>query len=385
MKNTEDKILTKQDYHADLITFKNAITTEFESLKSETQDIGIDFLDKKIPLRYQISVVTEFLNNLDIAYQSRIQKLYNQACALESFHEQVPQDLLSKTKVAIVTNNKNLTGQLLQEIGQYNLKNKAEYFYLLGNIAEGQIDPLKALSLFECAVKLDPSNSTYLDSVGSIAHDLAQYEKAIQYYKAALASDIASLGLQHPQVAVRQNNLGVTWVAMREYDKAIDCYEKALVSDINTFGENHPDVATDQNNLGGAWKSKGQYNKAIEYYEMALANHLVTLGKNHPQVASDYNNLGSALHDESEYDKAIYCYERALASDITSYGKEHPQVATSYNNLGCAWQDKGEYERAIESYEKAFNIFVRRLGSHHPNTLLSQENFSFLLSLKSEA
>ena len=64
-----------------------------------------------------------------------------------------------------------------------------------------------------------------------------------------------------------------------DYDKAIEYYEQALASDLKTFGPDHPNVATDRNNLGVAWDSKGDYDKAIEYYEQALASDLKTFGR----------------------------------------------------------------------------------------------------------
>lgn len=57
-----------------------------------------------------------------------------------------------------------------------------------------------------------------------------------------------------------------------QYDKAIEHYEKAMASDLKTFGPEHPNVATVWNNLGLAWASKGETNKAIGYYEKAREN-----------------------------------------------------------------------------------------------------------------
>ena len=42
---------------------------------------------------------------------------------------------------------------------------------------------------------------------------------------------------------------------MGEYDKAIEYYELALASDLKTYDEDHPNVAIRRNNLGAAWDS----------------------------------------------------------------------------------------------------------------------------------
>ncbi len=79
-----------------------------------------------------------------------------------------------------------------------------------------------------------------------------------------------TFGPQHPQVAIRWNNLGGAWHAKGDYAQAIAYYEKALASDLKTFGPEHPHVARSWNNLGGAWHAKGDYDQAIAYYEKAL-------------------------------------------------------------------------------------------------------------------
>ena len=89
-----------------------------------------------------------------------------------------------------------------------------------------------------------------------------------------------------------RNNLGEVWRALGQYDKAIDYYELALASDLKTYGEDHPDVARDQNNLGLAWYALGQYEKAIDYYELALATLVKMLGDDHPSTQTVRANLG---------------------------------------------------------------------------------------------
>ena len=82
--------------------------------------------------------------------------------------------------------------------------------------------------------------------------------------------------------------------SLGQYDKAIEYYELALASDLKTYGEDHPKVAIDRNNLGGAWDSLGQYDKAIEYFELALTTFEKVLGADHPSTKTVANNLASA-------------------------------------------------------------------------------------------
>ncbi len=174
------------------------------------------------------------------------------------------------------------------------IKTAAETAYQRCLIAFGSVRYSIAYGHCKRAVGLAPGNTTYLNRAGLVANTLGEYDKAIEYFEQALASDLKTLGENHPSVATGRNNIGEAWRAKGEYDKAIEYYEQALASNLKTFGEDHPDVATYRNNLGLAWYSKGEYDKAIEYYEQALASNLKTLGENHPNVALFRSNLAAA-------------------------------------------------------------------------------------------
>jgi tetratricopeptide (TPR) repeat protein len=216
--------------------------------------------------------------------------------------------------------------------------------------------------------------ATYRNNLGAAWNAKGNYDKAIEYYKKALKSDLKTFGEDHPNVATYRNNLGATWKAKGEYDKAIEYYEMALKSDLKNFGENHPKVATRWNNLGEAWRAKGEYDKAIDYYEKALNSDLKNFGENHPNIAAHRNNLGVAWNAKGEHDKAIEYIEKALKSDLKTFGEKHSNVATYRNNLGTALNAKGEYDKAIEHLEKALSVIQVRLGNDHPDTKILENN-----------
>ena len=76
--------------------------------------------------------------------------------------------------------------------------------YSLGHLAELQLDYVKAQRYFEQAAVLVPENSTYLNRAGLINDTLGAYDSAIRYYEQALASDLKTVGEDHPNVATPQ-------------------------------------------------------------------------------------------------------------------------------------------------------------------------------------
>ena len=97
------------------------------------------------------------------------------------------------------------------------------------------------------------------------------YKKAFTFSKKALEKDLENHGENHPDVAVRWNNLGVVLNDMGEIDQAIDYHKKALDSNLRNWGENHPRVVLDLNNLGDIFRTQGNYKKSLEYFNKALA------------------------------------------------------------------------------------------------------------------
>ena len=136
-------------------------------------------------------------------------------------------------------------------------------------VYELELDYPNALKYYERAVQLTPENTLYLAYAGFLQDKLGHYNKAIDYFEKALASDLKSFGPEHPKVAIDWNNLGAAWDSKGHYDKAFDYYEKALASDLKSFGPEHPDVAIDWNNLGAAFYNKKEYARALSYFEKA--------------------------------------------------------------------------------------------------------------------
>ena len=77
----------------------------------------------------------------------------------------------------------------------------------------------------------------------------------------------------------------MAWNSLDQYDKAIEYYELALASDLKTYGEDHPQIANDRNALGLAWHELGQYDKAVENYKLVLTTLETGPGKDHPNIA----------------------------------------------------------------------------------------------------
>lgn len=196
--------------------------------------------------------------------------------------------------------------------------------------------------------------------------DLAEYERAVTFYKKALLIDEKTIGKEHPGYAACLNNLATVYQSQGRYDEAIEQFEEALEIGEKTIGKEHPDYAISLNNLALVYKSQGRYDEAIEKYKEALRIGEKTLGNEHPGYATRLNNLANVYQAQGRYEEAIEQFEEALRIDEMTIGKEHPGYATDLNNLGNVYASQGRYEEAIEKYKEALRIGEMTIGKEHP-------------------
>lgn len=115
---------------------------------------------------------------------------------------------------------------------------------------------------------------------------------------------------------------------LAEYDKAINYYKLALQSALLKDGERHPDVATIYNNIGYIYNSQGDYAKALEYYNKSLEIRLLVLGERHPDVGASYISIGLAYHSQGDYAKALEYIDKSYGILKDFLPDEHPNMKT---------------------------------------------------------
>ena len=162
-----------------------------------------------------------------------------------------------------------------------------------------------------------------------------------------------------------QNDLGMTYMAMKKMDLAIKHFKKAI--------EMKPDYAPAINNLGTAYLNKKEWDTAIRYFKEVTENLLYAT----PHFA--LSNLGWAYYNKKEYVLAEKFYLKALEIDpkfvnalaglgktYTAMGrsseavatlekavKDYPALGQLYLDLARAYTLSGEYKKALDAYEKA--------------------------------
>jgi tetratricopeptide (TPR) repeat protein len=81
----------------------------------------------------------------------------------------------------------------------------------------------RALELAKFAVKAEPENSSYLDTIGWVHFKLGNYTEAIEFIKKAIEEDKSN--------ATLFDHLADVYAKMSNKEKAVEYYEKALSLD----------------------------------------------------------------------------------------------------------------------------------------------------------
>jgi len=69
------------------------------------------------------------------------------------------------------------------------------------------------------------------------------YDLALQYYFRSHQILLATLDVDHPDVAESLNGMGNVYNSLGQYDKALNCYDRSLKISLATHGENHLEIA----------------------------------------------------------------------------------------------------------------------------------------------
>lgn len=157
------------------------------------------------------------------------------------------------------------------------------------------------------------------NDLGVEAFKKKEYDKSIAMYKDAV--NIA------PQYTLAHYNMGNTYYEMGIFDKALDCYQKVI--DIN------PSDQFSYYNIAMSYYKKEDFKSAVEYYNKAVSIS--------PGDYSVHYNLGKVFEKMEKYDEAISAYQKSV--DLNS------EYANAHYNLAEIYKLKGLYSKAVYFYE----------------------------------
>lgn len=251
-----------------------------------------------------------------------------------------------------------------KSLGEFN--KALEYYKLAIAIRESELGE-------EC-----PLTATTYNSLGSVYRDMSIYGKALEYYEKAKKIRESKLGKDHIDTAGTYNEMALTLYYMGKYDEALEYYKRSLTIREFKLGKDHPDTAETYHNMAKLNKAKGDYVEGLKYYEKALAIYESKLCKDHLNTATTYNSIAGLYKDMVNYVKALEYYEKAKEIRESKLGINHPETATTYNDMALIYYKLNNYVKASEYCQKAMEIDESKLGKFHPSTATVYNNIAWV-------
>jgi tetratricopeptide (TPR) repeat protein len=208
---------------------------------------------------------------------------------------------------------------------------------------------------------------------------VARYNDAEPLLRRALEIDESIYDPDHPEVAIRLNNLAQLLLATNRLAEAEPLMRRALEIDERSYGSDHPIVAIRLNNLAQLLQATNRLAEAEPLMRCALEIDEANYGPNHPNVARDLNNLALLLKDTNRLDEVEPLMRRALEIDERNYGPDHPEVAIDLNNLGQLLNVSNRFAEAEPLVRRALEIDETSYGPDHPIVAIRLNNLAQLL------
>ncbi len=163
-----------------------------------------------------------------------------------------------------------------------------------------------------------------------------------EYYRRALAGNIAGFGPSHPHVALSLSDLAIALGRSSRLEEARELLERALGIDEQHFGEESERVATDLHNLGSILWMKQEFGKAEPVYRKALKIRAQKLGTSDSDTALTMSNLAVTLEQMKRWPEAESLYREAIAVDGRAFGGRSERVRADISNLNRVLRAQGK-------------------------------------------
>jgi len=222
---------------------------------------------------------------------------------------------------------------------------------------------LNAIKCHEAAAALAKSSGDKFDQATALEYladdyfALAQYSKALDYYRQVLANNPG-----RPAILMGTlGEMGVLYTKLGDYPRALSCYDSSLkVLEIFVDSSKTSDINTLQMGgllitIGDIYLAMAQYDKALENYNNAEAIGLKT--KHKKLVLMALKSLGNTYQSNKDYAKAIRYYTNAIEESRQLNDKYYEanildKLSNVYLSLGDAAKATVLSQSALQLAEK---------------------------------
>ena len=188
-------------------------------------------------------------------------------------------------------------------------------------------------------------------------------EKALAYYKKALADYEKLYGNNDEKTATAYINIGIAYNNLEYHEDALENLERAL-SILQQTGRGSAQEAFVHSSIGNVYSKKNNLDQSLQEYDIALGIYKKVYGEKHPEIASTYNSIGNTFYAQGEFLDALYNYQFALIANIKDFNSrelyDNPEIS-DYYNADVLLRSLYQKALAFEDLHNTFSLKIRDL------------------------
>lgn len=285
--------------------------------------------------------------NLEAAEE--LKKIMSEGADLIKRDDDSNKDLLKDFQRDILNNDgakkeppSSSSGSQFQQESSFKLKAQHQ-----DNTGEDEKIALRGLPL-SSATSLSPAfkvlNETLVDQ--------SRYKIGEEQYQRMIATDMNSLGPNHPSLANDLRGLAQVYIAQRRYQDAEPLLQKALAIYESAYGAKNAVSIGTGTTLALAEAELGKREQAIALYNKLLSNAQEAFGPGSIETAKILNGLAYLYYQQGQFSKSSTMYEWALASTQQAVGEKDPLLA-------ACLRDYAQVLRRLDQSSKANELELR--------------------------
>lgn len=235
--------------------------------------------------------------------------------------------------------------------------NHATILKFKGDNKEAEQLYLEAAAIFRDLNDSVRLSATY-SHLGSYYQGVEQNQLAIMYMLRSLNMDQSRPGMEK-YITATLNNIGNVYYSDKNYEKALTFYKKALAMNIPLKFRRYQ--AINYLNLGNTFKDLKQIDSAVWYYEHAIQlsdsiNLTWVSAAGHEGLGSCFLKLGKPEEARTEFETGLIQAEKFGNIELTMYLQGG--LADAYKELGMLDEAKAKWRMCYDTARKYNFVFL---------------------------
>jgi len=234
---------------------------------------------------------------------------------------------------------------------------RAEIYHLKGvlNLMESRSDLARQDFLLSLDLKTnlygenDSLSAPTFNNLGIIHYNNQDYEKALEYYRAAVKSAQKQKKVPNLLMPKFIENIGLVYAEMGDYNQAMENFSEALSQKLKFYGAQSVEVAQSYSNIANLEIDLSNYDIALDYLLKAEKNYISRFGPEYPDLDVVYQNMGKVYNSRSDYEKALNYFNKSIHL-LRRRNPMHAKIPEIYLNIGYTYFVREEYHKALEYY-----------------------------------